>query len=324
MTHNHRPTDMSPDEISDRIAALTNEAPRHPPVVVRDTSNFMTIDRDAVIEVGGQLYLVRRNEREGRFGLEEEPKFWVKQAIGLADGKTYILKLVFHENFVSRIGGLRIRCTRSATKEAEVLDAVRGDSRFMQGHTVPDARGNLVRVIEFITGPSLYNQFITSELPHEQYFHEELPKVLTHILECFAAIQKLHHRGLCHGDIRNDHILIDRESGEYRWIDFDMSQDFPDYDVWSMGNILHCTVGNNVVTFRDVRAEQPELAESLTENDASVFFRHRVMNLRKVFPYVPEKLNTILMSFSIGTETFYDTAQQVIDDVADFVASQSW
>ena len=53
---------------------------------------------------------LRCEEREGRFGLGGEPKFWVKRALTLDTGRTHILKLVFHEEFTLRVGALPFKC----------------------------------------------------------------------------------------------------------------------------------------------------------------------------------------------------------------------
>jgi hypothetical protein len=58
-----------------------------PPVVWQDTSNFMSIERDHIVELAGSLFLIRGNEHEGRFGLDDQPKFWVKRALA-ARGKS--------------------------------------------------------------------------------------------------------------------------------------------------------------------------------------------------------------------------------------------
>ena len=105
--------------IAKRVKSLTDRSLSGRPVVFDDTSNFMSIDRDHLIEVDGDLFLIRRNEREGRFGLDEQPKFWVKRALSLRTGQIYILKLVFHEEFKARIGPLEIKCTRSEEKEGK-------------------------------------------------------------------------------------------------------------------------------------------------------------------------------------------------------------
>jgi serine/threonine protein kinase len=310
-------TDKEEAWIIQQAERFTLEAFSGSPEIFGDTTNFMYIDRGHLIELGGELFMVRGNEKEGRFGLDEQPKFWVKRAISLTNGQKYILKLVCQEAFKIQIGLFRIMCSRSAEKEAQVLDLVRGDHRFMQGRSERDSHGNLVRVIDFINGTDLLNYICSLNMPHEEYFRVVFPSLLTKAITAFKAIQFLNENGLCHGDIRNDHILIERETGAFRWIDFDLTQDFSDFDLWSLGNILHCLVGKGFVTFRDTIREQPWLSGLLGDNDASAFFPHRVMNMRKIHPYVPENLNSILLRFSQGAPNFYSSISEVVEDLGE-------
>ncbi len=287
------------------------------PVIFSDTTNFMYIDRGHIVELEGEMYLVRGNEREGRFGLEEQPKFWVKRALSLNDGKKRILKLVCQETFKVQIGTFQVTCSRSGEKEGQVLDFVRSDRRFMQGCLRRDSKSNPVRVIDLIDGLDLLNHICSLSLSHEQYFREHLPSLLARTIIAFQAIQRLNENGFCHGDIRNDHIIVERKSGEFRWIDFDLTQDFSDFDLWSLGNILHCIVGKGFVNFRNVVERQPQLSGMLSENDASAFFPHRVMNLAKVYPYIPKDLNRVLLRFSLGAPVFYNSISQVVEELGE-------
>jgi hypothetical protein len=233
----------------------------------------------------------------------------------------YILKLTCQEEFKIHIGTREIRCFRSAEKEAQVLELVRGDGRFMQGRAVRDTHGNLVRIVEFVAGPDFLSYLQSVPLHHEEYFRTLLPNILANVANSLAALQRLHDVGLCHGDIRNDHVLIERGTGSYKWIDFDLAQDSPDFDIWSAGNILHCTLAKGFVTFQDAIHIKPELSGRLSDADASVFFPNRVMNLRKVYGYIPDRLNDVLCRFSSGARVFYDKISQISDDLADCVAS---
>jgi hypothetical protein len=310
--------------IIQQVEHLAQEQLQGRPKVFDDTTNFMYIDRGHIIVLDDRFFLVRGNEREGRFGLDEQPKFWVKRALCLNTGQKHILKLRCHEAFKVDIGLIQVTCVRSGEKEARVLEFVRGDSRFMQGRSVRDTRGNLVRVIDFIEGMDLLNHIYSLKASHEEYFRAYLPSILARTETAFRAIQFLNENGTCHGDIRNDHILVERETGRFRWIDFDLTQDFSDFDLWSLGNILHCVVGKGFVNFREAIDEHPELSGRLTGDDASVFFPQRVMNLRTVYPYIPEKLNDVLMRFSAGTQTYYDSAGQVADDLCECSCAMGW
>ncbi len=284
-----------------------------PLVVWRDTCNYMAIERDHVVVLEGIPFLIRGNEHEGRFGLDEQPKFWVKRAVDLNDGHVYILKLVIEESFKVTVGSLEVLCARNAEKESKVLALVRGDSRFMQGRTLRDSLNNPVRVIDFIRGNDLITQLNSLRVSHEEYCRTALPGVLSQLTHSLAGLTLLHQAELCHGDIRNDHLLVERDTNCFKWIDFDLDQGFVDFDLWSVGNILHFVVARGFMTFREAIGTWPGLV--LTRDDASVFFPHRVMNLGKVYPYLPERLNRVLLRFSFGACVRYDRMTQITDDL---------
>lgn len=309
----------NPTELRERIEQVTGRRTYGPPTVFEDTSDYMAIHGGTVLRVGGTDYFVLGDTREGRFGIEEQPKFWVKYAVDLGSGANKIIKLVYHEQFTTQLGRITIQCRRSPVKESAFLDLVRGHPRFMQGLTVTDPVGNAVRVIDFIRGPSLFRYVNELEMPHERYFHEVLPGVMRRgILPCIEAMAEVHRQGQIHGDIRNDHILVESETGRYVWIDFDYEVNYSDYDVWSMGNVLTFVVGQGMHTFHDV-ARHPEgypyLAGSLDDHDALVLYRNRVANLRKLFPYIPPELNSILMRFSVGTIDFFESLDREVEEL---------
>jgi len=116
-----------------------------------DTSDFFALDAGDVVVLNGRPYLVRNSIREGRFGLEDEIKYWVKRAIDLASGAMRIIKLVFYERFEATIGGITFECFRSPRKEARILELVNDHPNFMHGSSVADEKGNIVRVLETIS-----------------------------------------------------------------------------------------------------------------------------------------------------------------------------
>ena len=48
-----------------------------------DTSDFFRVEYNDVVLLGSTPFWVKRYEKEGRFGLDDEPKYWVRRAIDL-------------------------------------------------------------------------------------------------------------------------------------------------------------------------------------------------------------------------------------------------
>lgn len=286
---------------------------------IKDTSDFFRVDYDDVVILGGEPYFVRNNEREGRFGLEDEPKFWVKRSINLLNGKTKVLKWVFKEHFNARIGNLVFECVRSPQKEARILELVRGREDFMQGTTVSDSSGNPLRVLDYIRGKTLSQIAIGLGRDHEDYFYHHFSGMLDEYIGIVEAIGFLHDSGEKHGDIRRDHLIKDASSGRYRWIDFDFNYRHGEsrfaYDLFGLGNILLFIAGRGDITTQQLLRESPDLLSGLTADDVNIVFHNRVANLRKIYPYIPKALNHVLLHFSAGANIYYETTGELLEDL---------
>jgi len=312
-------------QIAERIRELTGWASVDHFRILTDTTDWMRIERGDVMQLGGRNFLVKGNLHETRFGIGEQPKYWVFSTLDLETGGHKIIKTVFLEDFHVHVGIFKIHCYRSSEKEAYVLDIAKGDHRFMQGYTVMDDTRNRIRIIDFIRGKTLFWYVHGIEKSHERYFHEDLPGILRNLTDCLEAIDFLHKRGTCHGDIRNDHIIIDADTGKYRWIDFDLNQHVSDYDVWSLGNIISYAVGKGINSFQQIlKGHQfsDKVKESLKPEDGSAFFEYRVMNLKKLYPYIPPKLDSILNHFTIKPTAYYTNCGRLIEDFGEMLETE--
>ena len=284
-----------------------------------DTTDFFRIEYGDVILLGGKPYLIRHNAKELRFGLEDEVKFWVKRAVDLSDGSLKIIKLVFRERFISRIGGIEFECFRSPRKEARILTRVAHNKNFMHGFSIEDEKGNLVRVLDFIQGQPLSYSVGSMECDHQTYFYQYFPLILDRFIECIEAIHFLHQQGEKHGDIRRDHILIERDSGEYRWIDFDYNyrhvENIYGYDLFGLGNILAFLVSKGDLRLPDLKKQGHPALSQLSQDDENIVFGNRIVNVRKIYPYIPQALNRVLMHFSKGANWFYEKTDQLLQDL---------
>lgn len=305
---------------------FTPSGPGHQFKIYKDTSDFFGIEFGDIVVLNDVPYLIRHNAKEGRFGLDDEVKFWVKRAIDLNTGETRIIKLVFHEKFIARIGNIEFECFRSPLKEARILNMVKDNPNFMHGFSVQDEQGNVVRVLDMIYGKTLADHVsdIAGGTDHKTYFYEYFPEILDNFIECIEAIRFLHDRGEKHGDIRRDHILTDRYTGRYRWIDFDYNfrhrENMFGYDLFGLGNVLMYLAGMGDALLPDLRRAKHPALDKLTDGDVNIVFHNRVANLRKIYPYIPESLNRILMHFSKGANVFYDHTCQLLDDLREFKA----
>ena len=290
-------------------------------VRIKDTADFFRVDYDDVVILADVPYLVRNNEREGRFGLEDEPKFWVKRSVNLLSGELKVLKWVFREQFQAKIGDLVFECVRSPQKEARILELVRGRGDFMQGTTVMDSAGHPLRILDYIHGRTLSQVTTSLGTGHEDFFYDHFPLVFDEFLGIVGAIRFLHENGEKHGDVRRDHLIKDASTGRYRWIDYDFNYRHGAsrfaYDLFGLGNVLLFLSGRGDVTTQRLLRESPDQLARLNGDDVNIVFHNRVANLRKVFPYIPESLNRVLMHFSAGSRVYYETTDELLEDLGE-------
>jgi hypothetical protein len=296
--------------------------------LVHDTSDFFAIETGDVIVLDDREFEVTGNEKERRFGVED-PKFWVKRVIDKETGERKLAKLTYFESFMTSIGGAKIKCFRSPEKEGKILELIKGNYDFMQGEVFWDTQKNNIRVLDIVRGS---NFFVYMEqyqrMPHEKYFREILPQILEKLLKAFEAIRILHINGFKHGDIRNDHIIVERKTGNYVWIDFDYDYDSPEnpysLDLFGMGNIILYAVGkgfHNLYMIKNDTFTYGDFFEKVEEGDFSLLDRSRFVNLRKLYPYIPRMLNDILLHFSKGTPIYYEFIDEILESLKGYLRS---
>lgn len=308
--------------VRDMIARFAGNGPVPRRInIITDTSDFFRVDYGDVVVLNERPYLMRNYEREGRFGIDEQPKFWVRRALDLSDGSLKVMKMVFHETFSVHVGGIVFDCVRSPRKEARILDLVRGNPSFMQGFSVEDAAGNIVRVVDYIHGTTLDKYVSGLNKEHEEYFHSDFPALLDDFIGLVRGIKYLHEQGEKHGDIRRDHIIMDRREGRCRWIDFDFNywhrEHMYGYDIFGLGNVVVFLTGQGDWTIQELAGSDHPARENITAEDMNIVFRNRIVNLKKMFPYIPDALNNLLLHFAAGAPVFYDNTAQFLDDLGE-------
>lgn len=289
--------------------------------VITDTSDFFSITYGDVMEIGGRRYRVLGHARELRFGIED-PKFWVKRVVDMETDENKIVKLSFFESFTTSLGGVNIRCFRSPEKERDILALVRDHPNFMQGETHRDAGGNWVRVLDVVRGATFLDYIHSFRMKYGIYMRKILPGILKKLIKAFEAIRFLHANGYRHGDIRNDHIIVDKASGAFVWIDFDYDFEATEnpfsLDIFGLGNLLIYAIGKGFHNAHDIKNDAytyKDLRNRLEPDDFAILERRRFINLRKLHPIIPEPLNNVLMHFSRGANVYYEWVDEIIEDL---------
>lgn len=295
---------------------------RHQPKLFSDTSDFGSIDYGDVINIDNRYFLIVGYTKEGRFGIEEQVKQWVPRVFDLETRQRRILKLVFHENYKIRLGKLEVTCYRNPEKEAQVIELTRGNHAFMQGYATLDEADNLVRVLDIVNGKRLDKHVYSLGDSHNDYLENHLKGLLIRFLTAVEAITLLHRNGLKHGDIRRDHIFVDRDDGHFCWIDFDYDFYLPErpfaLDLLGLGSVLLFLVGQDTFRVKSIM-QNPKLGkavfDTLTVEDMALLSQDRVFNLKKIYPYIPKPLNDILLHFSMGARVMYDEVDEFYDEL---------
>jgi hypothetical protein len=310
----------------DTVERFLHTRPRS--VTIHDRVNdFFAINRGDIVILGGRQYLISGTAKEKAFGLDDEPKHWVKYAFDVSTGKRKIIKLVFSESVDMKFGDSIIKCFRSPSKEGLALKSVEGHLNFMQGHTVAADEDEEIRVIDHISGKTLLDKIVEFRGSHEAYFHRVFPPLVRLFLPCLDALDHIHRLGIRHGDVRSDHLILDKDTGQLRWIDFDYDFIFDEapttLDLLGVGNVLSELVGKGEQSIHRLRSDNDlkNKIETLRRSDFSVVQSGRLMHWRKLYPYIPEKLNRVLMHFTAEAELFYESAAEIAEDLREALGS---
>jgi len=295
--------------------------------VIEDTTNFFFIKGGDRIRVGNKQYEVLGHAHESQFGIDD-PKLWVVRAVDTESKARKIIKLAFFETFITSLAGVKIRCFRSPEKEASILKLVTDHPNFMQGRDFFDAKGNNVRILDVVRGKTFLNYIDSIRMPYDPYYQTALPDILHKLIAALAAIGFLHENGFRHGDVRADHLFVESRSGEYVWIDFDYDFEATEspfsLDIFGLGTLLVCAVGKGLHTRYLIAHDRHRygcLADRIDTDDFAILDRSMFVNLKKLYPVIPDALNDILMHFSMGAEVYYEYVDEILRDLNRFLDS---
>ena len=89
------------------------------------------------------------------------------------------------------------------------------------------------------------------------------------------------------------------------------------FDLHGLGNILIFLVGRGDVLVTELYHNDRQHFDKLWGEDLNISYKNRVANLHKIYPYIPDSLNRVLLHFSRGARIFYENIDQMLDDLAE-------
>ncbi|MGW8161450.1 MAG: hypothetical protein ACWGN1_04305, partial [Desulfobulbales bacterium] len=102
------------------------------------------------------------------------------------------------------------------------------------------------------------------------------------------------------------------------YVDLSVEENMSFYaDLFGLGNILVFLVGGGDITIQKLQAEESSVADKLSSEDMNIIFNNRVANIQKIYPYVPDSLNYILLHFSQGANMYYEGTRQLLEDLGE-------
>jgi len=63
------------------------------------------------------------------------------------------------------------------------------------------------------------------------------------------------------------------------------------------------------------------IRDNLVPEDASAFFEYRIMNIKKLYPYISDRLSDILLHFTVKPKAYYSSVNELISDYKEMLAA---
>jgi hypothetical protein len=87
------------------------------------------------------------------------------------------------------------------------------------------------------------------------------------------------------------------------------------FGIFGLGNILVYLAGRGDVTVQNLKQNNSPAYNLLFHEDVNIIFNNRLVNLKKVYPYIPDSLNLVMMHFSLVANVFYEDTLQFLSEL---------
>lgn len=210
---------------------------------------------------------------------------------------------------------------KSAVKESEILRLVQGNRGFVQGvGRVPTGCDFVLCDMEYMEGPTLPEWIKSMPQDHKTYYRDMFPFLAARFADAARALHELHEAGRIsqseygyHGDMgQGDCLIYDQSRSTLRWFDLNLvllgDRNGVAEDINELGKIFRFIVGKRLHTVGTF-AQHPELypharvrpadfsREDLVDLGVDDLSLLPVVNLGKLFPYISDEVNALLMQF---------------------------
>ena len=185
---------------------------------------------------------------------------------------------------------------------------------FVNGQTFEDSKGNIVNIFEHIEGETLHEVIQGIKVGHREYFKDHFPDLALKLLDLARALQELHERlKITHSDIHLKNIIIQDGTRKPFLIDYDfpiMSERYSDIEELGL-SLLDLALKSTCAEGSHTLYDFPKLEFTGGE----LWDEEVILNARKIYSYIPEDINNILLRFADDCENRYKTASEFADDL---------
>lgn len=90
-------------------------------------------------------------------------------------------------------------------------------------------------------------------------------------------------------------------------------------DLAGLGEVITNLVGMGGYFYADIKTNPmfKSVVDCLQPEDFFILEQNRLVNLKKVFPYISERLNNVLLHFSGYATVYYESVDEVLDALRD-------
>lgn len=265
---------------------------------------------DFVLQVGARVEI-----KDKQFNILEWLRTSTYRAEDLESGKSVVLKFQ----------GKGKKCSGY---ERDFFAKVPSHDNIVRGYSLVDESGDILIVTEFTEGEKLQDYLSEFGVDHKRYFLESFPEILNNFMGAIRGVEHIVKNGF-YNEFAIYHIWIDKKTGRYILFDFDLPstelsklQALKDLESSTISNIggslCEIVAPLGIYEYEAVHDEEMYFDElGITDADFNEY--NLLVDLQKVYPYIPDELNKILLRFGRDASNPYTSISELYSDLESVV-----